>query len=423
VTGEDIHQLVLSRLEGVRGSGTIRSARCPVPAHNDHKPSLRVFLNENGSVGFRCHAGCPRESILEAIGLTIEQTRPSEHRPRPPRRPLRRHTYDDSDGNAVAVKLRWKGRGAPYTWQLPDGTDGLHRLDPGLYHRPAVEAALRASETVWLAEGEHDADTLTAAGLTATTGPHGAGKWKPTYTAVLAGATVVVVADRDRVGIGHAKTVAAELSEAGCTVSVLVPPAIANDVSELIQAGGSLGDLEALTDDIDIDVPGIRMTKDGRPAFAQIPGHWADLLDPHCLQLVVLLDCEQGNAGKPMEGRNKLSSRLAWSHTMLDRHIGHLSEKGIVSIGQQGRNKAVYRVINPSRARTVERTSGTAGVPTTGTVRGTTQPRPVVPLESPQCSYTGLRKFSGGSGKDEREGEDPVAGAFPGAVEIGGDEP
>ena len=416
MTGEELHQVVLSRLEGVSRSGNAHSARCPV--HDDHEPSLRVFLNKDGSVRFFCHAGCTHESIVAWLGLTIEQTRPPELRPRPLRLPIREHVYEDADGIATAVKLRWKGRGARFSWRLPDETDGLNGLDPGLYHRPAVEAAVRAPEPVWLAEGERDADTLTAAGLTATTGPHGAGTWKPAYTAVLAGADVAVVADRDRAGVDHARRVAAELTDAGCTVRVLVPPVIANDVTELFEAGGSVGDLEELTDDTDIDAPKVRRTRDGRPAFAQIPGHWVEMLDPHCIKLAVLLDFEQGNAGKPMQGRNRVSKLLGWSYTTLAGHLDHLSEKGIVSIDQRGRKQAVYRVNNPSRARTTERTSGTAADPPV--VRQPYHPAATSGTAAdPLSSSKGVSEFSvGEGGEDEREGKDPVAGAFPGAVEI-----
>ena len=39
-----------------------------------------------------------------------------------------------------------------------------------------------------MVEGEKDADALTALGLTATCNPMGAGKWRDSYTATLAGA-------------------------------------------------------------------------------------------------------------------------------------------------------------------------------------------------------------------------------------------
>ena len=70
-----------------------------------------------------------------------------------------------------------------------------------LYRLPEVLAAVTAGEAVWVAEGEKDADALTHAGVTATTNPRGAGKWRPAYTDTLRGAAgVIVVADRDEQG-------------------------------------------------------------------------------------------------------------------------------------------------------------------------------------------------------------------------------
>lgn len=62
---------VLDRVANVkRASPTRYRARCP--AHQNEKSknrSLVIFENENGSVGFHCHAGCDRDDILKVIGL------------------------------------------------------------------------------------------------------------------------------------------------------------------------------------------------------------------------------------------------------------------------------------------------------------------------------------------------------------------
>jgi hypothetical protein len=49
-------ELVLSKLEGVVGTGSKRMALCPT--HDDSKQSLSVSENERGDVGLYCHAGC-----------------------------------------------------------------------------------------------------------------------------------------------------------------------------------------------------------------------------------------------------------------------------------------------------------------------------------------------------------------------------
>jgi hypothetical protein len=387
-------QVVLDRLAGVRRSGGAYSAHCP--AHSDQHPSLRVTLGNNGHVLFHCFAGCTDEAIRAALGPPPDGGQPDD-RPRPKRAPIRQHVYEGSDGLPVAVKLRWRGRGARFSWELSDGTSGLNGLDPGLYRRPEVDAAVRAGGVVWLVEGEHDADTLVAVGLTATTAPHGAGTWRPAYTAVLAGATVVVLADRDRKGVEYAREVTAELAAAGCTVTTLVPPSTAKDVTELIEAGGSVDDLETLTDDIDLDTPKVRLTRDGRPAFAQIPGHWVGLLDPWCMTLAVFLDFEQGDAGEPMSGRNNLARKLRWSREQTDDHLGHLDAARIITIERRGQKQARYPVNNPSR-RSATKTCGPSQEPPAD--RHTVHLAATCgPSQEPLPSSSGLKTFSSDFGR------------------------
>jgi putative DNA primase/helicase len=57
---------LLSRLEGVRRSGSGWTAKCP--AHEDRHPSLHVTQAEDRTL-IHCHAGCKAEEILLALGL------------------------------------------------------------------------------------------------------------------------------------------------------------------------------------------------------------------------------------------------------------------------------------------------------------------------------------------------------------------
>src|SRR4051812_39475446 len=53
----------------VRRSGAGWQARCP--AHDDHQPSLSVSEGSDGRLLINCHAGCPTERVLDALGLTL----------------------------------------------------------------------------------------------------------------------------------------------------------------------------------------------------------------------------------------------------------------------------------------------------------------------------------------------------------------
>ncbi len=357
MTGEERRQRVLGQLDGVKASGgNQHRARCPLPSHGrghgDKNPSLSISLGDDGeTVVMSCHADCDLDDILAARGLTAEDLRP-ERVPTPAGTWERRHPYHDREGRVTAVKVRRKSaRGRSWAWVRPDGTKGLGGVKPGLYRRPQIDAALRIEQNIWIAEGERDADTLAGLGLAATTAPYGAGpgkKWHDEWTEVLRGAIVVVVADRDQVGISFAREVAAKLSGAGCRVSMLVPPVAFKDITDMIDAGLSTDDLMPLTADLDLSTPKVtrRYLDDGRPAFIMLPHYWWSELDPHCCQMVWAL-ADQYSAR--FNGRNKLAKLLGWGRNTIDRHLGHLEAAGIVEKKPGDGHQDTVRLRNPSR--------------------------------------------------------------------------
>jgi DNA-binding transcriptional ArsR family regulator len=352
---DPVVEMVLARLGKVRRSGNGFTARCP--AHDDQQPSLTVSAHPDGGVQLHCWVGCTWSAIVSAIGLDPQRLVP----PRPTghaRRPIRQHDYTDAAGVVVASKLRWAGRGAKFSWVRPDGSRGLDGLDPGLYRLPEVLDAVREGRPIYLVEGERDADTVARFGVTASTGPHGAGTWRPAWTAVLMGASVFVVADRDDAGLKHAARVAQELETSGCGVVRLVVPEGHNDLSDLLEAvddpPAAIAVLEGLPD-LDSYVPSrapVRLTSDGRPLFAMVPVHLAEELDPECIKLFAICDGSQQGNGRPVAGRNLLAKRSGLTRDEVTRHMGHLEAAGLVRIEQEGQQRAAYRVINPSRTST-----------------------------------------------------------------------
>ena len=59
---------MLSRLQGVKGSGSQYTAKCP--AHDDRHASLSVGAGDDGRILMKCHAGCSTQSVLAVLGLT-----------------------------------------------------------------------------------------------------------------------------------------------------------------------------------------------------------------------------------------------------------------------------------------------------------------------------------------------------------------
>ena len=61
-------QALISRLDGVKETGYGKYvARCP--AHPDKSPSLSIRDCDDGRVLVHCHAQCPVEDVLDAVGL------------------------------------------------------------------------------------------------------------------------------------------------------------------------------------------------------------------------------------------------------------------------------------------------------------------------------------------------------------------
>jgi hypothetical protein len=380
-------QEVLIRLNNPRLSGGAYSARCP--AHDDHKPSLRVSLGRYGEVFIHCAAGCTREAVLARLGMTVEEA--ASDRQSRARQPERRHEYHDADGRPVAVKVKWGGRGKRFALERPDGRKGLDGLDPGLYRRPQVDAAVQARDVVWLVEGERDADTLAATGRTATTGPHGASTWRSEWNAPLTGAAVLIVADRDKRGAHHAMRVATELAGAGCTVTTLVPPAATRTSPSCSPraAGSRISSPEYGHRSRSAEGP----PDEGRPSPVRHDPRPADRhTRPVVLRLIAFLDVEQGN-GRPLAGRNLLAKSLGWGNAQTSEHLDHLAAAGLIKVEQSGQRRAAYRVLNPSRIRPSKGRDGPPQVPSVD--HPVVHPNAICgPRQDPQSRSSGLQKVS-----------------------------
>jgi len=174
------------------------------------------------------------------------------------------YDYRDAAGGylfSVVVERRPDGtkrvlqgvrNGDGFVWSL----NGI--AEPPLYRLPELAEHLGRGrrEPVYVVEGEKDAEALRECGLTATTNPMGAGKWRPWHTETLTGARhVIVLADADEPGRAHARQVAAALRHIVERVELLEPPAGLGehaDVADLLAAGRDLAELVPLTPEADV---------------------------------------------------------------------------------------------------------------------------------------------------------------------------
>ena len=129
------------------------------------------------------------------------------------------YDYNDADGNLVFQVCRYhspparlSGESRPHPKNPGKLIWNLTGVDRVPYRLPEILKA----ETVYIVEGEKDADALGDLGLTATTNAGGAGKWRTDYNALhFKGKRLIILPDNDDPGLAHAQDVARNPSRGG----------------------------------------------------------------------------------------------------------------------------------------------------------------------------------------------------------------
>lgn len=236
----------------VAGAKSGRRSMVKCPAHDDGTESLSVAPGATQPVVLHCHAGCTTEAVLGAYGVSWEaisaerETR-AEDLWTPAGTASHIYSYRNKNGREVFQVLRIP-QGQKKTFrQRHLGPDGqwewnLTSIDRVLYRLPEVLECARDGSTVYVVEGEKDADRLASLGYCSTTAPGGAGKWLPQFTESIAGSNVIIIADADDPGREHARGVKGFLLDAGCMVEIRESP-FEKDISDHLDAGHTLDDL------------------------------------------------------------------------------------------------------------------------------------------------------------------------------------
>lgn len=236
-----------------------KAHRCPICDGADQDPrgkSRRCTGFTNDSAGY---THCSREEFAGAIsGKEIQGVTLFAHKlhgacncgvehgaPRTDVRDTIEATYPyvDELGNLLFEVVRKTGKrflqrrplpGGAWEWKIGDVRRVLYRLPKILEAGPTTP--------IYIVEGEKDVHALEAVGLVATCNPGGAGKWSTVEElarTVLAGRTVIIVADKDVVGRKHAHQIRASLEHA----SLVEAPDPHKDVADLLGAGGTVAEL------------------------------------------------------------------------------------------------------------------------------------------------------------------------------------
>ncbi|MEO3856149.1 AAA family ATPase [Acrocarpospora sp. B8E8] len=239
-----LHELVLPRLEGIRPQAGGYMAKCP--AHGDRTASLSVGPGKEQPVVMNCHAGCDRDDVLAAIGLTwADICKPREERAErgewtPRGEAVAVYDYVDESGTLLYQVCRTAdkqfsqrvpnpSRKSGWDWKL----GGVRRVP---YRLPKVIEGVRNGDVIFIVEGEKDVHALESKGLIATCNSGGAGKWRPEFCEFLREADVTIVADKDEPGQAHARQVTEMLTGIATTIR-RVEAAAGKDAADHISAG------------------------------------------------------------------------------------------------------------------------------------------------------------------------------------------
>ena len=236
----------------IRWRGEEGTCHCPLSTHGsrDRHPSFSV----NAAKGtFFCHKEGFGGGMRKLAGLL---GRPSPESDAAPdmgggsRRIAATYDYRDEEGRLRYQVIRLIPKGFRLRRPDPDCPGAwiwnLGECEALPYRLPEVLSGLAAGETIFVVEGEKDADALAALGLIATTNHGGAGKWTHACSRhFTAGAKIAVIADNDRPGRRHALNVARILREQGCDAHCVELAGLPEkgDVSDWLAHGGDREEL------------------------------------------------------------------------------------------------------------------------------------------------------------------------------------
>jgi 5S rRNA maturation endonuclease (ribonuclease M5) len=214
---------------------------CPKTRHkkfhrpNTIDPATNLFHCNDCGVG-----GSVIDWLMQEKGITaaaaIQELGGGRNGSEPLGKIVATYDYTDETGNLLFQCVRYEPK--DFRQRRPDGNGGfiwnLKGVRRVVYRLPEVIAA----ETVFVAEGEKDANNVRALGFTATTNPLGAKKWRDEYSEVLRGKDVIVFGDDDKDGTEHVALVIKSLQDKAKSITEIKFPA--HDISDYIKSFPSL---------------------------------------------------------------------------------------------------------------------------------------------------------------------------------------
>lgn len=255
MTGGTPVERVLDALEvhGCRPkrAGAGYQARCP--AHEDRTPSLSLTEGADQRALLHCHAGCTLDAILHALDLEPSALYVDQPRRVTSKREVARYPYTDEHGQLLYTVIRYDTpTGKTFSQQAADGNWTVRGIRRVPWQYPDLLAGLERGDTIFIAEGEKDAQAIRHAGAVATTNAGGADQWPADWAPIFTGADIVIVADRDQAGYKRARTIHAQLEAHAAQVRT-VAPVEGKDAFDHLAAGYGLDQLELCDPDLELE--------------------------------------------------------------------------------------------------------------------------------------------------------------------------
>ena len=224
------------------------SARCPV--HDDRRNSLYIGQKTDGKIMIHCQAGCDNDRILTAAGLTYADLFTEKKAPKqePAKREAEYLYNDEARGiHLKKIRLRNPDGSKAFFWQRLEAGEwknGRAGIDPPLYGLQY----LSGHDSVFVVEGEKDADSMNRLDFPCVSLPDGAKRgtipWPSFYDDSFRGRSVYIIPDNDDVGRAFAELEAGNIQAVADQVFILdlreAWPEIPEkgDISDLIETLG-----------------------------------------------------------------------------------------------------------------------------------------------------------------------------------------
>lgn len=233
----------------LKGEGVNRTAtKCPTKQHKPDHWCVSVNVHEQI---FHCNDCACGGSIID--WLSIEQgksvadvlkqlsgsaidsgTGNSEDHHPSKSKIVATYDYKDENGNLKYQAVRMEPKS--FRQRQPDGQGGWKWTMDGITRVLYRLAEVLLASSVWIVEGEKDADTMVALGFVATCNVGGAGKWLASYSDCLNAKEVIVIPDNDAPGKDHAVKITESLSGKAASLKIVEMPSPHKDATDYASA-------------------------------------------------------------------------------------------------------------------------------------------------------------------------------------------